>query len=487
MPSFALLSLLRLSLLAALLTACASPGERAAAARRHDPASLDAGQAIRDSARHAAASNTATAAWPSQAWWQALHDPQLDRLIAAALDGNPTLKASAARVRQADAIAGLADAATGPRADASASIDRERYSAHGTAPAALAGRYAWRNTATVSASYDLDLWGRNRAALAAALGDVQVASAEARMVALALQSAVAHRYIELAQAWTAHDHASAGVAERERMLEILRRRHAAGLATAIDVAAFETTLPAGRREQEQAHAAIAQLRNALAALIGKGPGDGESIARPLLTALLIDNGTPASVLPSALPAELLGRRPDVAAQRWRIEAATRRVDVATAEFYPNVNLAAFAGFQALGFGHFLGAGSAVRGVAPAVSLPIFDGGRLRSQLGGQEALLDGAIEQYNATVVQALADVADAVDTARSVQEQQRLAGQALAAAERAHGLALKAYRAGFGDALAVNAAQLLVLDERWQLAQAGARGQHNYVALMAALGGGVL
>jgi NodT family efflux transporter outer membrane factor (OMF) lipoprotein len=346
----------------------------------------------------------------------------------------------------------------------------------------LAGNYAWRNTATLSGSYDLDLWGRNRDALSAALDEVQMASAESQMARLSLETAVVRTYIQLSLEYTLQDSVAASLAQRQRLLDLTRRRFAAGLASSIDVTGIETTLPAGRREHEQIGESIALLRNQLAALIGKGPGDGDAIARPMLT---LEAGHGEAV-PASLPAELVGHRPDIVAQRWRVEAAGARIDVAKAEFYPNINLSAFVGFQSLGFSHFLDSNSAVRGFAPAISLPIFDGGRLRSQLGGQTAVYDGAVEQYNATVVQALSDVANAVTRIASVQEQERLAERALDSARLQQQLADRAYRAGVTDSVNVISAQIVLLNEEQQMAQVASRQLDNYATLMAALGGGI-
>ncbi|MBJ7308674.1 efflux transporter outer membrane subunit [Rugamonas sp. CCM 8940] len=454
------------------LAACADMGNVKPQARQLKPAELNAGGAIGAAA--------GKAEWPTQAWWESLHDPQLNRLVDAALADNPGLHATQARVRQARALAGVAEAATLPKVDASASADRELYSAHSTVPAPLAGNYAWKNTASLSGSYDLDLWGRNRDVLAAALGEVRTASAESQMARLALQSAIVRSYIQLSLDYALQDTIVANLAQRQRILEITRRRQTAGLASDIDVSGIETTLPAGRRDHEQIGGQIALLRNQLAALIGKGPGDGEAIARPTLT---LDH---AAALPSALPAELLGRRPDIAAQRWRVEAAAQRIKAARAAFYPNINLAAFAGFQSIGFSHLLDTHSAMRGVTPAISLPIFEGGRLRGELGAQTAAYDGAVEQYNASVVQALAEVANAVTRAASTGEQERLSRQALASAQRAHALAEKAWRAGMTDSLSVINARIVLLNEEQQQAQIVGRQLDNYAELMAALGGGI-
>jgi NodT family efflux transporter outer membrane factor (OMF) lipoprotein len=457
--------------LALLLAGCAGMGNIHPESKLLPAASLNTGHTLQ---------SASPMAWPTETWWQALGDAQLDQLVDAAVADNPTLKIAQARVRLAQSLSGVARSATQPRVTADASVDRQRYSDQGTAPPPIAGTWRWLGNAQVSVAYDLDLWGRDHDLLAAALNDTQVASAEVQAARLALETAVVRSYIQL---WYQHellDSVRAGLAQRERILDITRRRQRAGLASTIDVATVEITLPAGRREEERLEEAVALLRHQLAALIGKGPGDGETIARPKLV-LHAEVG-----LPSTVPADLVGRRPDIAAQRWRVEAAGHGIEAAKAAFYPNINIAAFAGLQSFGFSKFLTASSSVRGVMPALSLPIFDGGRLRSQLGGQTALYDAAVEQYNATLIQALLEVATTVTQMESVEGQRHLADKALAAARNAHALADQSYRAGLTDTLAVLSTRLTVLSEEEQAKRVEMERLDNYANLMAALGGGL-
>ena len=460
------------SVLAVAVAGCADMGNVRPRSQPLPANALAAGAAI-------GAAVAPDAQWPAEQWWQAFGDPQLDRLMGAALAGNPGLKAAQARVRQAAALAEAVGAATGPQLAANAGTTRERFPAHGAAPASLAGNWAWYNSATLNGSYDLDLWGRHHDMLAAALGDARAAAAEAQIARLSLQSAVVRTYIQLWYRHALQDSIADSLAQRRRILEIVRRRQAAGLASMIDVATIENTLPAGRREHEQVGESIAVLRNQLAALVGKGPGDAETIARPA-PAL-----RQAASLPSALPAELLGRRPDIAAMRWRVEAAGRRIDGARAAFYPNLDLVAFAGLQSFGFTRFFDASARTLGFTPAFSLPVFEGGRLRSQLSADTAAYDAAVEQYNGTVVGALAEVANVVAKIQSSNEQQHLAEQALATASRAHALADQAYRSGITDATNALQAQLVLLGEQDQLLRVESERLDNYAALMAALGGG--
>ncbi|MRW84315.1 efflux transporter outer membrane subunit [Pseudoduganella sp. FT26W] len=457
--------------LALLLAGCADMGHIHPEAKLLPAATLNAGHTIQ---------SASPMAWPTDTWWQALGDAQLNKLVDAAIADNPTLKVAQARVRLAQSLSGVAKAATQPHVNAAASVDRQRFSDQGTAPPPIAGTWRWLSDAQVSVAYDLDLWGRDHDLLAAALNDTQVASAEAQAARLALETAVVRSYIQL---WYEHellDSVRASLAQRERILDITRRRQRAGLATAIDVATVDLTLPAGRREQERLEEAVALRRHQLAALTGKGPGDGETIARPQLVLRA------AVGLPSTVPADLVGRRPDIAAQRWRVEAAGHGIQAAKAAFYPNINIAAFAGLQSFGFSKFLSASSSVRGVTPALSLPIFDGGRLRGQLGGQTALYDAAVEQYNATLIQALLEVANTVTQMESVEGQRHLAEQALDAARNAHALADKSYRAGLTDTLAVLSTRLTLLNEEDQARRVEMERLDNYVNLMAALGGGL-
>lgn len=454
------------------LAGCADMGDTRPQSHRLAANDLAAGSAI-------AAAVAPDAQWPDTQWWHAFGDPQLDRLVEAALAGNPGLKAAQARVRQAAALADVVDAAAGPQAGAHAGSTRERFPAHASVPAPLAGNWAWYNSATLNGAYDLDLWGRHHDMLAAALGEARAAGAEAQMARLSLQAAVVRTYIQLWYRYALQDSIAGSLAQRRQLLDIVRRRQAAGLASTIDVATVENTLPAGRREHEQVGQSIAVLRNQLAALVGKGPGDAETIARPA-PAL-----RQAAALPGALPAELLGRRPDIAAMRWRVEAAGKRIDGARAAFYPNLDLVAFAGLQSFGFSRFFDASARTLGFTPAFSLPVFEGGRLHGRLSAETAAYDAAVEQYNGTVVAALSEVANVVAKIQSSAEQERLAGQALASAARAHGLADRAWRAGITDASNTLQAQLVLLGEQAQLLRVESERLDNHASLMVALGGG--
>jgi NodT family efflux transporter outer membrane factor (OMF) lipoprotein len=191
------------------------------------------------------------------------------------------------------------------------------------------------------------------------------------------------------------------------------------------------------------------------------------------------------VLPSTLPAELLGRRPDLIAQRARVEAAQKDIASAKAEFYPNVNLMAFVGLQSFGGAGFLSAASRMMGLGPAVSLPIFDAGRLRANLAGRNADYDIAVEQYNQTLADAIRDVVDQLASFRSVDEQRRQQVQAQATAQEAYDLALLRYREGIGNYLQVLSAEAPLLTQQGLDADLRSRQLTLAISLIRALGGG--
>ena len=219
-------------------------------------------------------------------------------------------------------------------------------------------------------------------------------------------------------------------------------------------------------------------RNAIAALVGN-PQGAEAIQAPDLHAL--HNLS----VPDLLPADLMGRRADLAAARWRVEAALQDIKVAKAQFYPNVNLTAFVGLTSIGLDRFARGGSGEWGVGPAIRLPIFDSGRLRSNLRGRTADLDAAVESYNSSLIDAVHEVRDQLASARSIVRQQMQQSEAQAAAESAYDIAVQRYGAGLGNYLNVLTAENTVLLERRQAVELAARRLDAQVGLVRALGGG--
>lgn len=186
-----------------------------------------------------------------------------------------------------------------------------------------------------------------------------------------------------------------------------------------------------------------------------------------------------------MPADLLGRRADITAARWRVEAARQDVRNAKTQFYPNINLTAFAGFSSIGLDRLLDSGSGQWSVGPALRLPLFEGGRLRANLTGKTADYDAAVESYNATVIDAIHDAADQLVSVSSVARQQVQQKAAQEAAEHAFEIAVQRYKAGLGNYLNVLAAETSVLNQRRLAVDLAARALDARVGLIRAMGGG--
>jgi NodT family efflux transporter outer membrane factor (OMF) lipoprotein len=458
-----------------IIAGCASTGGIAPQASAIAPSALDVGAAIR------AANNEAQ--WPATDWWRTYNDPQLNAWIDAAQAGNPTLAIAQARVREAQSLAGVARAALSPQVNGNLSIEREHWPDNVYyGPGPLADANTWNNTGTIGLSYHLDLWGRDKNAAESALDAAHASAADERAAQLELEANVVRAYIGMSMNYALLDIARATLAQQQQIVDLAMRRLKGGLGTQLEVSQAETPVPEYERQIDELEEQIALGRNQLAALAGKGPGAGDSITRPTLAL-----NAPAG-LPSALPAELLGHRPDIVAARWTVAAQARGIDVAKANFYPDVNLlASIGGYAAAGpLFQFLRSANGSWTGGPALSLPIFDGGRLRSELGAADAGYDTAVEQYNQTIVSALKEVADQVVRIRSLETQANDADRSVAAARKNYDLSKEGYRRGLTDYLNVLIAQNQLLRAQEGVARVQAQRLGAHASLMTALGGGL-
>lgn len=468
------LSALTVIALSLTIAGCADQGGIKPQAQVREAATFDAGQAVRSAG--------AEAGWPQRAWWKAYNDPQLDALVEAAVAGNPSMAIAAARVRQAQSMAVVTHAGELPSAQLDVAVGRKDWSDNVYYGASFRDKLTWNNTATLGLAYNVDLWDRNRNATERAEDEMHAVAADARAAQLDLESNVVRAYVQLALQYGLLDNTEAMLKEEQKILDLAHRRFNGGIGTQLDITQAEAPLPETRRQIEALAESIALVRNQLAALLGQGPGAGEKIARPVL-ALHAAIG-----LPSALPAELVGRRPDISAARWRVEAAAKGIAVAKAAFYPNVNLLAGIGPAAAGGGvlSFLSMKNWQTTYGPAVSLPIFEGGRLRGQLGAAAAGYDLEVEHYNALLSQALKGISDQVVTLQSVERQQQQAGESVAAAQKSVDIATRAYQRGLTDYLNVLHAQTQWLRQQQIVQQLQAQRLSAWATLSAALGGGL-
>ena len=417
----------------------------------------------------------------STQWWEGFGDEQLNTLVAQALQSNPSLRIAQARLARAQAVTEVADAATLPQLGAQLDAPRQRYTANGQVPPSLAGAIRETGTAQLNASWELDFFGKNRAALDAALGSLHAAEADAQAASVLLASNVARSYFQLVRLNEQAGVARRTLAQREETLKLVQDRVNAGLDTRLELRQSEGALPEARLQLESLREQMALSRNALGALIGQPNLPASAVAAIPPAQAAIKN----VAVTSTIPADLLGRRADILAARWRVEASIKDVANTKTQFYPNVNLVAFAGFSSIGLNRLFDSGSQQLGVGPALRLPIFDAGRLRANLRGSAADLDAAVESYNAAVLDAVRDVADQLASIQSIARQQIEQRAASQAAEGAYDIAVQRYKAGLGTYLNVLTVETNVLVQRRTAVDLGARALDTQVALIRALGGG--
>ncbi|MGJ7506353.1 efflux transporter outer membrane subunit [Variovorax sp. GT1P44] len=413
-----------------------------------------------------------------EAWWRVFRDPTLDALVDKAVRDNPSLVIADARLRRARAIADRVDAEDWPLFIARFDNVYQRFPEHALFPPSIGGTQQNLATAQVAMLWELDFFGRNRAAFDAALGAARAAQADAAMARLLLSTQVVRTYVQLARLIALREVAERTLAQRAEVLALVRRRTDVGLDTAVELQQAEGAIPDTRQAIDALDELIAGRRHALAALAVQ-PIDTFAGLQPHIAQL------EAQALPDNVPADLLGRRADVDAARRRAEAAVRELDVAHADFYPSVNLVAFAGFNALGLDRLFESGSRHIGIGPAIRLPMFDAGRLRANQRAKAADLDAAIAAYNAVVLEAVRDAADQISALQWIARQQQDQTRSQAFAERAYRLAVQRYQAGVGSYLVVLSAETSVLTQRRAAADLRARALDGQAELMRALGGG--
>ena len=423
-------------------------------------------------------SASAAADWPDTQWWRLFGDTQLDQLIETAGAGNPSIKIAEARVRQARQYATYVGAATDPNITLNGDLNRQRYSENYIYPAPLGGSYVTDARLALDFSYEFDFWGRQRAQVDSARKQVEAELAERDSARLVLSVAVTQTSLSLQRAFEDLARAQDSVTQRGDLHAIYEMRVKKGLSSRAEAEPYIAGLASARQNVAAAQQNIDLLRHQLAALTGQGPEALASLAPPRANAATL----PA---PTALPADLLGRRPDIVAQRLRVEAAAKDIAVAKADFYPNVDLTAFFGFQSLGADDLLKASSRAYGIGPALHLPIFNRKALYAQLGARSADYDLAVEQYNQTVLDAARDVADQGATLKALAQQRKAADTALAARQRSYDLARLRRERGLTSELEVLNAETALLAEKQTQTVLREREQQATVGLIKALGGG--
>jgi NodT family efflux transporter outer membrane factor (OMF) lipoprotein len=459
------------SLLSALLaSACAGYGDIASTVVPADPVSLATARSLGE----------ARIAEVRPEWWRDFGDPQLDLLVDEALHSHPGLKVAEARLASARAFAGVADAQRMPQVSANFQGDRQRYPQHYIWPEDFGGHFFSQGRLALDFSYEIDFWGRNRAVLDGALSYVRATEVERDAARLILAVAVVRAYVELDRLCMHRDLVEQQITARRKAYAHVLARSKAGLDEQSAVARFAALAAASEGELPAVDQQLALVRHQLAVLLGAGPDRGLDIERPKL----LEAGQLA--LPSMLPADLLGRRPDVVAQRYRVEAADKFGEAARADFYPNVDLFGFLGSQALGLPKLLESGSSIAGFGAAARLPIYGGGRLRAQLRQRYAEYDIAVADYNAALTEGLKDIANAVSNWRGVEARDAAQRTVLSETANARNNARQRYQAGLNNELNLIEREMDLLVEQRRAADVRAQRYAAATELNRALGGGL-
>lgn len=412
-------------------------------------------------------------------WWTAFGDPQLDRIVADASAGNPDLDAALARVRQAQAVLARRDAETGTDITGDANAQVARLSGRYTIPPPYGGSVRFLGNAQANLSWNLDLFGRQRAAIAGARASLTAARFDVDAARLMLAGSIVATYAEVARAERIAAIARQTIAARERAVRLTNTRVQNQLASKLDVQAAATLLAQARVALTRAEAARVIAVDALAALAGRGSDYAAGIGPTRLSDPV------ALALPATIPADLLARRADIAAAAARVDAAAAGRQVARRAFYPDVNLIALAGIQAIGISNFFNPDAGTAGAGAALHLPIFDSGRLEADLAGATAQVDLAIADYNRTVVGAVREAADALAQIRATAAEARAQAEVVRGFAETNRLNAVRINAGLESRLTGIDTDIRLLDAQLASATLSVDALAARARLAQALGGG--
>jgi len=430
-------------------------------AQWHESAGADAGESA--------------SVWPAAEWWHGFGSAKLDELIAEAERNNDDLAGAIARVQEADAQVRIAGAALLPSLDLGATGTRERAQ---TTTLGVGGRVFNVFNSELSASYELDFWGKNRALRDAARAAATASHYDRQTVALTVVSSVATTYFQALELRDRIDVAQQNLENSQKILNGFRLELSAGTATGLDVAQQETTVAILNAAIPPLLQQFRQTVYALAVLIGKTP---ESV--DVDTGTLTTLSSPAIV--EGLPSQLLSRRPDVASAEQQLIAANADITVARAALFPNIQLTASGGYQSEALASFVNPRNRVYALSAGLTQPIFHGGALRGQVTFSKARYTELLTTYHKTVLTAFSNVEGALVAAQQTAEQQKRQQEAVATARRAYEFAQKQMSAGTVNILTVLNTENALFTAQDQLVQVNFLHLQALVDLFTALGGG--
>lgn len=429
--------------------------------------------------RYRAAGAEPQAAPPKLDWWRGFRSKELTSLMEEAQEVNLDIAAATARFRQADALARQAGAPLFPFIDADASASRSRSPRSSTTTNLLAGgRDINQFSVSLAASYEIDFWGKNRAAALAADETAVASRFERDVVALATLVGVANAYFQVLTAQDRIRIANNNIASAQRIYDAFKERVEVGTATDLDLAQQESALAIQRANLPLLRQALAQNVHALAVLVAR-PAESIRIRGGSLRRIALPRVTPG------LPSELLTQRPDIRRAEAQLASATANVANARAQFFPSITLTAQGGYQSAALSALFSPQAAFYNVAAGLAQPIFDGFRIQSNFELQKARQDELVQIYRQTVVSSFADVNDALVAIRQSNVRLVALTQVVTSSRRAFELAEQRLRAGTADTTTVLNTQQTLFQAEDSLALARLARLQAIIGLYQALGGG--
>ncbi len=428
-------------------------------------------------AQHAASIHLARDGWPEAQWWRQFHDPQLDALVTQALAASPTLAVAQARVTNARVLLRAEQSSGGASLGLETGLNRQRYSGNGLFPEPIGGNFFNDAAVQIKAAYDFDWWGKQRALVAAALGEVNARQADASQAEKTLAGAVAQSYFKLQALMARADNVHQRQAIQRDLLAARVARVRQGLATSDEQHGAERDLAALGEEDARLATVAAREREALRALTASSSAEPAPQARPLPE---VD-----AALPAQLGIELLARRPDLQAARWRVEAALGRIDASRAAFYPDLNLNAAIGLDAVSISRLLRADSLTMLAGGMLRMPLFDSARLNAAIDQRRAERNELIEDYNRLLVDAVRNVAQEGATLQGIARQAESHAATRSASAALLASADKRFKHDLADRATVLQARLALLQQDDAALQLRDAALQTQVALIDALGGG--
>jgi outer membrane protein, multidrug efflux system len=418
------------------------------------------------------------AATPTLDWWRGFRSSELTTLMEEAQTVNLDIAAAAARLIQADAQARITGAALLPSLSGGGQEAYSRTSGSSASGLSIGGREVVNYSASLSASYELDFWGKNRDATLAAEETANANRFDRDVVALTTLAGVANAYFQVLASQDRIRTAEGNIASASRILDAIKQRLKAGTGTDLDVAQQESVLANQRAAVPPLRQTLAQNVNALATLVSRPP---ESIH---VNGGSLDRISSPRVTPG-LPSELLTQRPDIRRQEAQLASATANVASARAQFFPSIQLTGQGGYQSSALVSLFQPHATFFSLVGGLTQPIFDGGRILNNFELTKARQDELLQTYRKTVVSAFADVDNALVSIRQTTEKLRLQREVVAASRRAFQLSEQQLRAGTADIVTVLNTQLTLFQAEDVLWQAQLARLLAIVSLYQALGGG--